>query len=175
MRKRNVALVWSLVGLLLLSPAAALGAAPQGGDDDSGVGRLPPEASEFDFWIGTWQVNGGGVDKVKRFGKGVAILETWKGLGGGGWSVNVFDVATRTWTQTWQTNTGQYLQVTGKKQGDAIVLVGKTRNPQTGAVDLLRLSFVNITRNRFEQRYEVSADDGATWQRGATQVFTRVQ
>ena len=172
---KNGVVVWALAALLLLAPGAALGAPPAQGGDDSDVGQLPEEASEFDFWIGSWQVNGGGLDKVKRFGKGVAILETFKAPGGGGWSVNVFDATTRTWTQTWQTSTGRYFQVTGKKEGNDIVLVGKVRNPQTGAIDLLRLSFVNISRNAFQQRYEVSTDDGATWRVTSTVQFTRVE
>jgi hypothetical protein len=171
---RNVAPAWALAALLLSFPAGAASAmAPQGGGSDVGV--LPEEASEFDFWIGSWTVNGGGLDKVKRFGKGVAILETFKAPGGGGWSVNVFDATTRTWTQTWQTITGQYFQVTGKKEGDKIVLVGKIKNPQTGAIDLLRLSFVNISRNSFQQKYEMSSDNGVTWRNTSTVQFTRIQ
>ena len=175
MRKRNVALVWSLAGLLLFSPAPALGAAAWQDRGGSDVGVLPAEASEFDFWIGTWRVGPTATDKVKRFGKGVAILETYKAGPNSGWSVNVFDAETRTWTQTWYTNTGTYFQVTGKKVGNDIVLVGKTKHPQTGAVGLLRLSFVNITRNSFEQKYEISADNGETWTFLSTVPFTRIK
>jgi hypothetical protein len=164
MRTSKVAIVWTLAAVLLTAPAAAA----QG---------LPREASEFDFWIGTWRVGAGpgATDKVKRFGQGVAILETYKAGANGGWSVNVFDEATRTWTQTWYTNTGVYFQVTGKKQGDDIVLVGEFDNPQTPATELLRLSFINISRNYFEQKYETSTDNGVTWGQPSIVPFTRIK
>jgi hypothetical protein len=163
MRTRSVARVWALAVLLMVSP---LGAAAQG---------LPDGSSDFDFWIGTWRIGPIATDKVKRFGKGVAILETYKAGANSGWSVNVFDATTKTWTQTWYTNTGTYFQVTGKKEGNRIVLVGKVKNPQTGAEELLRLSFVNISANFFEQKYERSTDNGVTWTLQTTVPFTRVQ
>ena len=165
MRTSKVAIVWTLAAVLLTAPAAAA----QG---------LPREASEFDFWIGTWRVGAGpgaATDKVKRFGRGVAILEIYKAGANGGWSVNVFDATTKTWTQTWHTNNGTYFQVTGKKVGDDIVLVGETRHPQTGAVGLLRLSFINISRDYFEQKYEISTDNGATWGQPSIVPFTRIK
>lgn len=174
MRGRYVSLVWSLAGLLLLLPLAAPGAAA--GQGDAGVGALPAEASEFDFFVGTWRVGANATDKVKKFGKGLAILETYKVAGGGGgWSVTVFDATTKTWTQTWQTTSGNYTQFTGKKEGDDIVLVGKVRHPQSGAVGLMRLSFVNITRNSFEQKYDLSTDGGKTWSNSSRIPFTRMR
>ena len=151
-----------LAVVLFLSPLAA---AAQG---------LPDEAHDFDFWIGTWQIGPGATDKVKRFGKGIAILETFKSGNGAGYSVNVFDATTKTWTQTWQLNGGNYVQYTGKKEGNRIVLVGKVKNPQNGNEDLMRLSFVNISENFFEQKYERSTDGGATWQLLNTVPFRRI-
>jgi hypothetical protein len=170
MRKRNVWLVVCMVGTLALSPvpaARAQGIPPQPG--------LPEEASQFDFWIGTWRVGPTAMDKVKRFGKGTAILETYTAGGLTGWSVNVFDPASKTWTQTWYTTGGTYFRFVGKKEGDNMVLVAETKNPQTGAVGLLRLSFVNITKDSFEQRYESSTDGGSTWGNRSTVPFVRIK
>ena len=174
MRKGNLALVLALAAVLSVWPLSPASAAlvPQ---DDAEVGSLPKEASEFDFWIGTWRVGTSAVDKVKRFGKGVAILETYTSGANKGWSVNTFDVTTRTWTQTWYTSNGTYFQVTGKKEGDKIVLVGKTKNPQNGAVGLLRLSFVNIARDSFDQQYDLSTDGGKTWTSMSTVPFRRIK
>ena len=175
MRKGNLALVLALVAVLSSWPHSAVSAPLVAQDDDSEVGSLPEEASDFDFWIGTWRVGSSATDKVKRFGKGVAILETYTNGANKGWSVNTFDVTTKMWTQTWHTNTGTYFQVTGKKDGNKIVLVGKTKNPQNGAVGLLRLSFVNITESSFDQQYDLSTDDGKTWSPLSTVPFRRMQ
>src|SRR5690349_11218809 len=71
---------------------------------------LPEEASQLDFWLGTWKVGttGAGIDKVKRLGDGVAIFEKYEFGSQKGWSINVFDSTTQTWTQTWHTNAGVY-------------------------------------------------------------------
>lgn len=129
---------------------------------------LPDESNQFDFWLGTW-VAGGGTDKVKRIGDGVAILEKWDAGATKGWSINVFDPKTGTWTQTWHTTTGVYSQYTGKKEGDRIVLIGGTGN------QLQRLSFVDITRNSFTQLYENSSDGGQTWTVTGRVPFVRVK
>ena len=134
---------------------------------------IPEQAGEFDFWIGTWSAPGG-TDKVKRFGKGVAVLETWSGGGGPGWSVNVYDKATGTWTQTWFHSSGTFTQFKGKKEGDRIVLVAETQTP-TGEPSLMRLSFIEITKKSFTQLYEHSTDGGATWVELNRLPFTRIK
>ena len=132
---------------------------------------LPEEASQMDFWLGTWRVGSVGVatDKVKRLGSGVAIFEKFENGGLKGWSINVFDTKTETWTQTWYTTSGTYIQFTGKKEGDRIVLVAGTGN------DLLRLSFIDITKDSFTQLYESSHDGGQTWVMPSRVPFVRVK
>jgi hypothetical protein len=151
----------SWVLLLCVSPAVPPARAQDSGRAGPAAVGLPDEAGEFDFWIGTWTAPGG-TDKVKRFGSGVAVLETWTGGGGKGWSVNVFDASAKTWTQTWYHSAGTFFQLTGKMEGGRMVLVGSI-SPPGGPAKLLRLSFIEITASSFSQLYEESSDGGATW------------
>jgi hypothetical protein len=137
---------------------------------------IPEEAKQFDFWLGTWNVGSGGfggVDKVKRLGKGVAIYEKYTAPGGGGWSINVYDTRTQTWTQTWYAPGGSYFQVTGKKQGNDIVLVGEWGPPDDRR--LLRLSYIEITKDSFTQLYEESRNGGQAWVETNRIPFTRAK
>lgn len=139
------------------------------------AGRLPPETSQFDFFVGNWNVGRAGKDKIKRFGGGVAVTEKYSEPNYTGSSVTVYDVATGMWTQTWLDGNGGYFQLTGKKEGDDMVLVGNFKDPRDGKVKLLRLSFVDITKNSFSQKYDTSEDGGATWQAMNTVPFVRAQ
>jgi hypothetical protein len=133
--------------------------------------NLPEESDQLNFWIGTWRVGsvGTATDKVKKLGDGIAILEKYEFGGTKGWSINVFDSTTGTWTQTWHTTAGVYIQFTGKKEGDRIVLVAGTGN------ELLRLSFIEITRDSFTQLYESSHDGGQTWVNPNRVPFVRMK
>jgi hypothetical protein len=163
-------------GAVLLLAAPGAGAPGQGSSAAAPASAALPEgAKQFDFWIGTWSTGGSGVDKVKRFGKGVAILEKYNSGSLAGWSVNVYDVESDTWTQTWQTNTGNYFQVRGRKRGDDIVLEGEITSPRDGKRKLLRLTFAEITRDSFKQLYDESEDGGETWTRVSTVPFTRMR
>jgi hypothetical protein len=135
---------------------------------------LPEETSELDFWIGSWTVNGGGVDKVKRFGDGIAILETYTSNGVKGWSVNTYDKKTGTWTQTWHIGT-IFSQFTGRKVGDEIILVTDAVDPSDGVLKPLRLKFSNIKKNSFDQVYEKSNDGGVTWIETSRNTFVRIR
>ena len=135
---------------------------------------LPDQTSELDFWIGSWRVNGGGVDKVKRFGNGIAILETYTANSSKGWSVNTYDEKTGTWTQTWHIN-NIYSQFTGRKVGDEIILETEKVDPTDGVLKPLRLKFTRIRRDSFDQVYEKSNDGGVTWIETARNTFTRIK
>jgi hypothetical protein len=162
-----------LIGIVLSLPLTARAQEPVEARTGQPFAALPEEMSQFDFWLGTWSI-GTAVDKVKRVGKGVAILETYTSGDTEGYSINTFDVTTKTWTQTWVTNKGTYFQLTGKKVGNDIVLVGEAPAPG-GGKRLLRLTFANITRDSFQQRYESSTDGGQTWGGLNVVPFTRIK
>lgn len=158
------------VFVALLVPFWPIGAESQEFRGLNGTGgnrteTLPEGAHEFDFTIGRWNIQqvGGGTatDVVKSFG-GVAITEKMRANGFVGNSVTVLDSATGLWTQTYYDNQNTYLQLTGRREGDEVVLVG-TMIGADGVAHPSRLRYLDITRNAFDQVIESSDDGGETW------------
>ncbi len=134
---------------------------------------LPPEAAQFDFWMGDWDVRVG-----RRPGPqpdpqesldGRVVLESFDGSPGmnlRGTSVSVFDVGLGKWRQTWVDNQGSYLDLTGGWEADApdgprmVWTMQRTVNDKPVQ---LRMVFANITADAFDWRWQ-SSEDGATWQ-----------
>lgn len=171
MRKSFISILF-MVGLCLMwtSPAIAIQekkAQPKAKPVVYNV--IPPEARQFDFWVGKWRVTGPGTlpftDTVKIVAGGTALIETWAAPDGSssGSSINVYDTANKTWTQTYADSNGLFLQLTGKFENGEMILFGKFRNPANNRVQLGRLRFSNITKNGLDQDMEVSDDNGQTW------------
>lgn len=68
---------------------------------------------EFDFWVGQWDVYGGstfvGTNIVERELDGCIVEENWIDPSGGrGRSINMYDVASGKWSQTWTGSGGAF-------------------------------------------------------------------
>ncbi|MCH4824416.1 hypothetical protein ML462_14680 [Gramella lutea] len=78
-----------------------------------------PDHSQFDFWVGDWEV----FDKDgKKIGENLIVKledncivnENWTSENGGsGKSYNYYDPSTETWNQLWISNTGNILKLKG--------------------------------------------------------------
>lgn len=85
--------------------------------------------SEFDFWIGTWEVTGPNGKKVgdniltKVEGKCV-LRENWTSATPGytGTSNSFYNLKTKQWEQIWIDNQGASLHLKGNKVGNQMVL-----------------------------------------------------
>ena len=68
-----------------------------------------PEYSQFDFWLGTWDVYVGdqkaGENTISKEEGGCLVLEKWTDVAGGtGQSYNYYNPETKKWRQVWVSN-----------------------------------------------------------------------
>ncbi len=122
---------------------------------------------QFDFWLGHWNVTGKqdkpvGIDTVVSEVGGCALIETWKGKGGGsGVSLNYYDPADRMWHQEW-VGTSARLHLKGGLEGNRMVLVGGSRSTPKGTIED-RITWEPRADGSVLQVWWVSSDQGKSW------------
>jgi hypothetical protein len=159
------------IGLLAAVFSPVVGHAQEGAQQQAPPCSAP-EYRQFDFWLGTWNVetpdgNIAGTNEITRILGGCALREAWTGAGGSrGTSYNIFDSRTSQWHQTWVDNGGLLLVLDGAFEDGKMVLRGKKHLGDTLTV-MHEISWEPTEDNRVVQRWTMSRDEGATWQ----QVF----
>lgn len=120
----------------------------------------PPEAAQFDFWIGEWEVtlpNGkvAGTNKIERIASGRGLLENWSGSGGfSGKSVNAFNSSKKQWQQFWVGSDGTVLELTGALTPAGAMVLGDAVN---------RITWTPNEDGTVRQLWETTNDGGKTW------------
>jgi hypothetical protein len=140
-----------------------------------GLNELEPEAY-FDFWLGTWELTwenmdgttARGTNQIERILDGNVIKESFSALSGdnegfAGESYSVYNIRTGEWKQTWVDNNGGYLDFTGEFEGNKRIFKREGTTP-AGREFSQRMVFYNITGEAFTWDWEVSEDNGHTWQ-----------
>lgn len=127
-----------------------------------------PQARQFDFWLGDWDVRTpagqvAGHNLVQAIISDCVIQENWTGSqGGSGKSVNFYNAATGHWEQIWMDNVGG----TTHYVGDLVEGVMRFHTETTGSngqVTLQHLSFFPLAPDHVRQLSESSTDNGKTW------------
>jgi hypothetical protein len=136
-----------------------------------------PAHRQFDFWIGEWDVQMGGLpagtSRIERILDGCVIFENWTGARGGtGKSFNFYNPATRKWQQTWVDSTGNVLELAGDFKDEKMQFSGETRQAD-GKRTLHRLTFFQLSGERVRQFWEQSTDNGQTWTTAFDGIYTR--
>lgn len=133
--------------------------------------RSAPEAHQFDFWIGQWDVTpwtgivGGppGFNDVHPILESCVVFENWKAGGGGeGKSFNYYDPNLKKWRQIWRDDAGSALDYTGEFRDGAMRFTGWTLNRQGARVEQ-KLTFTPYGKDTVRQTFEASSDGGKTW------------
>lgn len=135
--------------------------------------RAMPQARQFDFWIGEWDVNpwqqpgaapaAAGRNSVHPILEHCIVLEEWTGNGGGnGKSFNFYDTNRLKWRQVWMADGGGSLDYTGEFKDNAMRFEGWSLGPNNQRV-LQKLTFTKISADTVRQTFEASNDDGKTW------------
>lgn len=126
------------------------------------------EYRQFDFWLGSWQVQNAdgdlvGHNEIRRVAGGCALLESWRGVDGGeGISINSYDADARRWTQRW-VGAGVTLWLEGGIEDGQMVLASPAarHSPQGPLLD--RITWSSLEDGRVLQLWEVSSDGGTSW------------
>src|SRR5258706_7358811 len=127
-----------------------------------------PEARQFDFWIGDWDLTwdgGSGTNVVHAVLDGCAIQENFDGtpsLSLRGMSLSLYNSAIGKWQQTWVDNDGSYLALTGAFENGIMAL--SMERTFEGKPAIMRMIFYNVARTELDWKWERSTDAGATWQ-----------
>lgn len=140
-----------------------------------------PQARQFDFWVGDWDVynstnkNLAGHSKIDRILSGCAIQENWAGgVGDSGKSFNWFNTVTQEWQQTWiadQAYSTEYKK--GKLVGKDLILLADSYTAQNTPI-IIKLTFTDLDPNRVRQHFEQSADSGKSWTTTTDLIYVRV-
>lgn len=131
-----------------------------------------PEATQFDFWLGTWDISWvdakgnqlRGVNTITKTFNGCVIEENFNGRGTPaylGRSHSMFDRVSRKWKQTWVDNAGAYLDLTGEFADGKMILTREFL--LNGKKIMQRMTFLNIEKSGFDWLWERSDDEGKTW------------
>ena len=156
----------ALAAAALLAPHAAA-QSPQSPQPARPAPCSQPEARQFDFWIGDWDVfrpdgKQAGTNRIAPV-YGCVLHESWKGAGSEGQSFNRYDAARGVWHQTWVDNGGSLLLLEGRFADGAMTLsdawVPNRRNPE--AVNEIR--WTPNADGTVRQHWRASNDGGRTW------------
>lgn len=126
-----------------------------------------PQNSQFDFWLGTWQVSTGGKvvgrNVVAKVQGGCTVTENYHAVGGPyeGSSFNWYDPAGDRWHQVWVDNGGTRLMLRGGLKDGSMVLTGE-RTLQ-GATVSDRITWTPNPDGSVRQHWEQSRDGGLGW------------
>ena len=133
-----------------------------------------PQAHQFDFWIGRWDVTPWqvksptaaqqmGFNDVHPILEHCVISENWKGARGGeGKSYNYFDTNLGKWRQVWMADSGGALDYTGEFSDGAMRFTGWNLDAKGNRVEQ-KLTFFAIAPDTVRQLFEQSTDGGKTW------------
>ena len=111
-----------------------------------------PKCTQFDFWIGEWEVeaNGAqaGTNRITKILDGCVIMEEWEGGSNfKGKSFNRYDPVTQKWEQYWVDNKGGVLRISGGYADGKMVMSGESVGPNGSVVD--RITWHNKKMERF--------------------------
>ena len=136
-----------------------------------------PQYSEFDFWLGEWEVRNAsgqllGRNRISKRHGGCVVLEEWESAAGGsGSSFNVYDQQTRQWHQFWVDATGTNW-LSSDAQGNPVTLRGGLRDgamvlsahaDTLPSIGLTRVTWRPLPDGGVRQTFETSRDGGKTW------------
>lgn len=163
----------AVVPALLLACALCLPAAAQEEAEEKTPSTPPepcsaPEYRQFDFWLGEWEVTGAdgevaGTNRIEAVLGGCVLQENWSGQSEGK-SFNVYSRADGRWHQTWVSDRGFHLRLTGGLDDSGrMVMRGRTPEPDGDGTLLHEISWEPLPDGTVRQHWRASEDGGETW------------
>ena len=127
-----------------------------------------PEASQFDFWVGSWNLTWNdsvnGTNVITKELDGCVIHENFSHPAENfyGQSYSVYNPTKGVWQQTWVDNSGNYLDFEGSFEDGKMTLSRSFVGPRGKAV-MQQMIFSNISESSLDWSWESSLDSGTTW------------
>ncbi|NAS31724.1 hypothetical protein GTQ40_12125 [Flavobacteriaceae bacterium R38] len=126
----------------------------------------------FDFWVGEWELTwdkpdgtkGKGINQIIKILDNKVIQENFEDPDTGfkGTSISVYNPVKKEWHQAWADNQGGYFDFIGDIGNDGPVF--KTKIVVQGDKKIIqRMTFKNITKDKFVWDWENSTDGGENW------------
>lgn len=174
--------VWSAYGRsmqrqllpLLFAVAVAVSSVPAEPQPSTAPGQprrgpppAPPESTQFDFWVGAWNVyNPAGVkvgeNVIEKISSNWGLLENWTNANGvPGKSLNSYNITKQMWQQFW-VGSGGVLELSGGLENGAMVMKGEGVGAN-GAKIVNRITWTPNADGTVRQHWETSNDEGKTW------------
>ena len=130
-----------------------------------------PERSQFDFWVGRWDVYPTGTTKlvahslIEKLYGGCAIRENWMPIGGtGGGSLSAWNPKTGKWHQTWMDSSGATVMFDGGVFGNTMTIEGTWPDVVAPGRDgVVRMKYRRNPDGSVRQWGEVTEDRGKSW------------
>jgi len=134
---------------------------------------LTEKAKQFDFWVGTWDLEWvdaqgqkqKGTNTINKILGGCVIEENFSTVGANpylGKSHSVYDAVDGKWKQTWVDSGGGYLDFSGGFEGGEMTLSRVGTDPKGNKI-MQRMVFSEIRNDSLLWNWESSADNGKTW------------
>lgn len=149
--------------------AAVMLAFPAAAQQETSPPCSQPEAAQFDFWLGEWDLewgeDGRGRNVITRALDDCVIVENFDGTPAirlRGTSVSVFDARSGQWRQTWVDNQGGYLDFSGAFSNSRMVLMRSAT--LDGQRFLQRMVWYDIQDDSLSWNWERSDDGGKSWE-----------
>jgi hypothetical protein len=141
-----------------------------------------PKHTEFDFWVGTWDVRPRGQplapparNVITKIDEGCVVFESWTAPGSEGQSFNIYDRSRKKWFQTWVDRSGGLHEYSGVYKDNAMRYEGETPGPPLGTTRVkTRLTFFRIAPDTVRQFSESLRPDG-TWTVNYDLIYTRAK
>jgi hypothetical protein len=127
------------------------------------------QASDFDFWIGRWEVRMPdgtlvGTNTIAKRDGGCSIQERWEGAGGSsGTSVSFFLPSRGEWRQVWTGSSGTLFDITGGIVDGSMRMEGQIEYVETDRVVAFRGTWTKGADGRVRQRLEEFDLAAQTW------------
>jgi len=128
-----------------------------------------PEARDFDFWIGRWEVREPdgtlvGTDTIEKRDGGCSIVERYEGAGGlSGTSVSFYLPSRGEWRQVWTGSGGTLFDITGKLVDGSMRMEGQVEYVEGNRVVAFRGTWTQAADGRVRQRLEEFDLGAQTW------------
>ena len=128
----------------------------------------PPEARQFDFWLGDWEVfspdgKKQGENCIERIANGWGLLENWTSADGNdGKSLNTWIPRKQQWQQFW-VGTGGALELAGGLNDKGEMVLEERSIGRDGKERVNRITWTPNHDGTVRQHWQSSTDGGKAW------------